>query len=194
MYQRSPRRSAKRTHSPSSSPENPSTFPTIVRPFPSPPSLYLTFCPVGDAYNFTSTGAGSYTISPSTLFHYLDASGAPVTVRAPSSTSKLTLSGSLVSTSYSARTAAQAKITYGSCTAARKTQIARASQSALALATGAYTKLKSAGANTARYRTWFGAYTSANRNTVYSHYSLIIQSGFSNFKYDCTCTDSGTFA
>ncbi|KAG5646342.1 hypothetical protein DXG03_003665 [Asterophora parasitica] len=45
-----------------------------------------------------------------------------------------------------------------------------------------------------RYTTWFGAYTDARHTTVTSHFSKISGNNLSSFKYDCTCTDSGTYA
>ncbi|KAG8679213.1 hypothetical protein FRC09_019133, partial [Ceratobasidium sp. 395] len=46
---------------------------------------------------------------------------------------------------------------------------------------------------TARYTTWFGTFTSARFSTVKSHYAAIGTDPTAS-TYDCTCTDSGTYA
>jgi peptidyl-Lys metalloendopeptidase len=41
---------------------------------------------------------------------------------------------------------------------------------------------------------WFGTYTAARHTTVTSHYQKISSHDFNSYKFDCTCTESGTYA
>ena len=54
--------------------------------------------------------------------------------------------------------------------------------------------LSSHTSSTTRYTTWFGTYSSSRHSTVLSHFSKISGSDFSSFTYDCTCTESDTYA
>lgn len=49
-------------------------------------------------------------------------------------------------------------------------------------------------AATTRYTTWFGLYTDSRHSIVQSHYNHINNNTYSTYKFDCTCTDAGTYA
>lgn len=61
-------------------------------------------------------------------------------------------------------------------------------------ANNAYSYLTGISASTTRYKTWFGTYSSSNKATVQSHYSHIKDGQLASDTFDCTCTDSGTYA
>lgn len=50
-------------------------------------------------------------------------------------------------------------------------------------------------ASTARFKKWFGTYTSAHHTTVASHYANMLKHPYaSSYEFDCTCTDANTYA
>lgn len=49
-------------------------------------------------------------------------------------------------------------------------------------------------ASTARYTTWFGAYSAANHNTILTHFTNLNSNNYSAYAFDCYCTDSGVYA
>jgi peptidyl-Lys metalloendopeptidase len=62
----------------------------------SPTTFYLTSVTVSEAYNFTSSGEGTYSIRARNLFHYVDPlSNAVVPIQANSEKRTITLSGKL---------------------------------------------------------------------------------------------------
>jgi peptidyl-Lys metalloendopeptidase len=81
------------------------------------------------------------------------------------------------------------------CSASQKSTIATAFASAKTYASGAYSYLTSypsaTRANSTRYKTWFGTYSSGNWSTATSHYNNI-SSALNNqaVVFDCGCTDS----
>jgi peptidyl-Lys metalloendopeptidase len=87
-------------------------------------------------------------------------------------------------------------LSYSVCSSTQQTTIASSVSSATTYATNAYNYLNTTTpSNTARYKTWFGAYTSTNWSTAKSHYNSI-KNAFTGAAVvvDCTCTDSGTYA
>jgi len=81
-----------------------------------------------------------------------------------------------------------------SCSNTRQTQLATARNSAVTYATNAKSYLD-AGTQGTRYTWWFGAYTSSRYSTVRTHFTNL-KSALSSqpYTFDCTCTDSGTYA
>lgn len=81
------------------------------------------------------------------------------------------------------------------CSASQKSTIATAFSSAKTYASGAYNYLSTyptaTRANSARYKTWFGTYSSGNWSTATSNYNKI-SSALTNqaVVFDCGCTDS----
>jgi peptidyl-Lys metalloendopeptidase len=87
---------------------------------------------------------------------------------------------------------AQGLTTSSNCSSTRKTTLASAFSSAQSLSTNALSYLtNTTPGNTARYKTWFGTYSSTNWNTAKSHFTAI-KSAFDNksVEIDCSCTDS----
>ncbi|CAE6468959.1 unnamed protein product [Rhizoctonia solani] len=146
-------------------------------------------------YNFTRSGAGEY--QASNVFQYVNSNGQLATVAADTQSHKLKVGGSLASAKgapkHDQRGISRRAIGYTSCTAARQTLIATAANSANTYVANANSYLAGISSGTTRYTTWFGTFTSARFSTVKSHYSLIGTDATST-TYDCTCTDSGTYA
>jgi peptidyl-Lys metalloendopeptidase len=84
--------------------------------------------------------------------------------------------------------------TYRSCSTSRKSSIATALNSAQTYAGNAEAYLNG-GATGPRYTTWFGSNSSSRYAKVRSHFTALrstIQT--KSMTFDCTCTDSGTYA
>lgn len=81
------------------------------------------------------------------------------------------------------------------CSSSRRTSIATALASAKSYASGSYNYLSTyptaSRANSVRYKTWFGSYTSSRWSTVSSNFNKI-NSALHNqpLQFDCGCTDS----
>ncbi|KAH9944017.1 peptidyl-Lys metalloendopeptidase [Epithele typhae] len=141
------------------------------------------------AYNFTTSGEGKYTIEASNLFHYVDAEGKVQELRADAEAHVAALSGKLAVSRPLERRAS-----YNGCSSSRQSSLVTAASSAQSYAASALSYLNSHTSSTTRYTTWFGTYTSSRHSTVQSHFSKISGGSYSSFTYDCTCTDSGTYA
>lgn len=93
-------------------------------------------------------------------------------------------------------TAAAASISYtGSCTSSQKSQLSQAVTAATNYASTSTTYLNGTPSATARYTTWFGAYTSSRWATARDHYTKA-RNAFQTaaLTLDCSCKDSGTYA
>lgn len=80
----------------------------------------------------------------------------------------------------------------GACTSSEQSSISSAFSSARTYANNSLSYLtNTTPGNTARYKTWFGSYTSTNWNTAKSHYSKI-KTAFDTAAVvvDCSCNDS----
>ncbi|QRV85904.1 peptidyl-Lys metalloendopeptidase [Ceratobasidium sp. AG-Ba] len=148
-------------------------------------------------YNFTRSGAGEYKLSAGNLFQYVDASGKLATVAADTQSHKLNVAGKLASSKgipkHDSRGLARRAIGFRSCSSTQQSQITTAANSANTYVANANSYLAGISSGTTRYTTWFGTFTSSRFSTVKSHYSLIGTDPTSS-TYDCTCTDSGTYA
>ena len=92
------------------------------------------------------------------------------------------------------RPAVEARALYSSCSAARVASIGLARSRAKLYAANAVQHLLPLTRASSRYATWFGVWLPARRNTAIGHYGWIYRSGFDDFRYNCACTDSGTYA
>ncbi|CAE6423933.1 unnamed protein product [Rhizoctonia solani] len=148
-------------------------------------------------YNFTRSGAGDYKFSAGNVFQYVDSNGQLATVAAEAQSHKLKVGGSLASfkgaPKHDRSGIARRAIGYTSCSSTRQSQIATAANSANSYVSSANSYLAGISSGTTRYTTWFGTFTSSRFSTVKSHYSLIGTDATST-TYDCTCTESGTYA
>ena len=83
----------------------------------------------------------------------------------------------------------------GKCTASQKSSLVSALTAAGNYASGAVTYLGGSPSGTPRYTTWFGAFTSANWNTVKTHYANIKSVYDSKpIVFDCGCKKQNTYA
>ena len=146
--------------------------------------------PVTKAYDFTKSGTGEYSVEPSNRFTIVDADGTPKDVYATvGKSAKVKLTGDLP-----APRVHNKRATYDSCSMDEQSQLETAAEDAQTYASDTYAYISGISNGTARYTTWFGDYDEDRKNIVENHFDLISGNIFSNFTYDCTCTDTDTFA
>ncbi|HEX2572858.1 MAG TPA: M35 family metallo-endopeptidase, partial [Polyangia bacterium] len=93
-------------------------------------------------------------------------------------------------------TGVAAALSTTNCTSTRASAISTAISSATTYASNATSYLtNTTPGNTARYKTWFGSYTSTGWSTARTHFTNI-RNAFQtqNVVVDCSCTDTGTYA
>ncbi len=93
-------------------------------------------------------------------------------------------------------TAAAASLSYtGACTSSQKTQLSQAVTAATNYASSSATYLSGTPSATARYTSWFGAYTASRWATAKDHF-VKARNAFQGaaLTLDCSCKDSGTYA
>ncbi|POZ63657.1 M35 family metallo-endopeptidase [Chromobacterium alticapitis] len=83
----------------------------------------------------------------------------------------------------------------GNCSVSQQSQSKDGYTAASAMADETSAYLGATPSATTRYVTWFGKYSQANWSTAKSHYVLIKDAlDTKPIKFDCSCTDSGTYA
>jgi len=150
---------------------------------------------VSTMYNFTKCGKGSYSFEPRKPFYVVDnsdESGKITTLNPKVITHTANISGKLTAISRSLIIGKRA--TYNGCTTVQQTTLVSAVSAAKAYTSNASDYLAAHTSSTTRYTTWFGPWFQTRHKTVQSHFSNIASNDFAGFRYDCTCTDSGTYA
>ncbi|RDB29715.1 Peptidyl-Lys metalloendopeptidase [Hypsizygus marmoreus] len=145
---------------------------------------------LSEAYNFTHTGEGAYNFEASNLFFIVDSANKAVPIYADNEAHSAKLSGKLAI----ARRSVDKRATYNGCSSSQQSLLASAASAAQSYASNALSYANAHTSASTRYTTWFGTYTASRHTTVVSHFSKISGNTFSSYKYDCTCTDSGTYA
>ncbi|KXN86513.1 Peptidyl-Lys metalloendopeptidase [Leucoagaricus sp. SymC.cos] len=141
-------------------------------------------------YDFTDAGEGAYSFEANNLFYAVDDSAKVTVLKANVEAHTARVSGTL----RVARPAVEKRASYNGCSSSEQSGLVSAASAAQSYAASALSYLTSHTSSTTRYVTWFGTYTSSRHSTVQSHFSSISSNTFSSFTYDCTCTDSGTYA
>ncbi|KAF8646489.1 hypothetical protein AX16_007191 [Volvariella volvacea WC 439] len=147
---------------------------------------------LSQAYNLTNTGVGDYTFEANNRFYIVGADNHVSTVYADGEVHTARVSGRLAAARRDEGLTKRA--TFVGCSSSQQSLINTAASSATTYATNSYNYLNANTAATTRYTTWFGAFTSSRRSTVLSHFNAIRGNNFNSFTWDCTCTDSGTYA
>ncbi|KAJ6533465.1 peptidyl-Lys metalloendopeptidase [Mycena sp. CBHHK59/15] len=145
------------------------------------------------AYNFTSSGSGTYDISASNKLQYVDpATNKLATIYADAADAHTTsVSGELA---IARRSQFAKRIAYQSCSSSEKTQLVNAAAAAQSYVDAAKAYLTSTTTSSTRWVTWFGTFTTAHHTTVLSHYTKMSADAYADYTYDCSCTDSDTYA
>ncbi|KAH7104632.1 deuterolysin M35 metalloprotease [Auriculariales sp. MPI-PUGE-AT-0066] len=155
---------------------------------------------IGNAYDFTHTGAGLYSIETSSKLTLVTENGFEE-IHADTTALETKLTGALIKPELKtavenarsraiSRRSLDKRISYDSCSSSRQSQIATAASSALTYATNAAAYLTNHTTTSTRYTTWFGTFTSSRRSTVLSHYNNLKSHSWSSNTYSCDCTES----
>ncbi|PFH48359.1 hypothetical protein AMATHDRAFT_49565 [Amanita thiersii Skay4041] len=144
------------------------------------------------AYNFASSGEGRYSIKAANEFYVVDQSTKELQmVEAEVGKEHVTfISGKLATRDE----ALERRATFVQCTAARQAAVNSAIREASRYAVNAYRYMQARGTASPRYTTWFGAFTTARRDTVREHFRRINNNNFNNFKYFCDCNRANVYA
>lgn len=146
---------------------------------------------VSEAYNFTSPGEGTYSFEAlENVFYNVGDNGEMMPIYADTQAHSVSLSGQLAI----APSRVSKRAMFNECSSSQQSALNSAAAAAKTYATSALSYANSHTSATSKYTTWFGTFTTARHNTVVSHYSRISSSEFNTFTFDCTCTDSGTYA
>ncbi|KAG6856943.1 hypothetical protein H0H87_011929 [Tephrocybe sp. NHM501043] len=143
---------------------------------------------LSEAYAFPKEG--EYAVVANNLFYAVDSQKQAVPVYATVEAHSAKLTGKLAVK----RPAQVKRATYNGCSSSEQSSLVTAASGAQTYAANALSYLNSHTSTTTRFVTWFGTYTAAHHTTVTSHFSKISSNTFSANTYDCTCTDSGTYA
>lgn len=145
---------------------------------------------LSEAYNFSDSGEGDYAFEANNLFYIIDSSNKAVPLYANAEAHTAKLVGKLAVV----RSTQVKRATFNGCSSTQQSQLNTAASSAQSYASSAASYLSSHTSSTTRYATWFGTYTSSRRSTALSHFNNMNSHSISAYKFDCTCTDSGTYA
>lgn len=130
---------------------------------------------LGGVYNFSETGASTYTIAPAPfteVFTNVLSNGTLSLVQAVTDTSyAVELTGNLAPANYAGQEHYRRAV-FQRCTPAQKTVLVRAYKNAQTYATSATSYLKKIKSGTTRYTTWFGQYTTTRKNLVLSRFTV----------------------
>ncbi|KAF7355924.1 Peptidyl-Lys metalloendopeptidase [Mycena venus] len=145
------------------------------------------------AYNFTASGESTYDIAASNKFQYVDAeTNELVTIHADhADTHTAAVSGELA---VSRRSSLGKRIAYQSCSSSEKTTLVSAASAAQTYANNAKSYLTTQTTTSTRFVTWFGTFTTAHHTTILSHYTKMAAATYSSYTFDCSCTDTDTYA
>ncbi|KAJ7881782.1 peptidyl-Lys metalloendopeptidase [Mycena olivaceomarginata] len=138
------------------------------------------------AYNFTASGASTYDIAAANATNTL------VTIHADhADTHTAAISGELA---VARRSNVNKRIAYQSCSTTEKSQLVSAAAAAQTYANNAKSYLTAQTTTSTRFVTWFGTFTTAHHTTILSHYTKMAADAYADYTFDCSCTDSDTYA
>ncbi|KAF8627321.1 hypothetical protein AX15_004400 [Amanita polypyramis BW_CC] len=144
------------------------------------------------AYDFSTSGAGEYTIRASGCFYVVDALGDAIPSYAEIAHHIAKIGVKLVLPQK--KPVPERRPKFAGCTASQESQIASAIPVAERYVQNAFDHLQSHNSGTPRYTTWFGQYNSERHSTALSHFEKIHGNNFSSFTFVCFCSRPGTFA
>ncbi|KAI0785486.1 hypothetical protein BC629DRAFT_521998 [Irpex lacteus] len=145
-------------------------------------------------YNFTTSGAGSYSFAAVNRFYFVDPeTSLPVELYADHPEAhNSAVSGTLAVAKPKSNLSKRA--TYTGCSSSQQSALVSAASAAQSYAASAYSYTNSHTSSTTRYTTWFGTYTASRHSTILTHFSNLNGNTYSSYHFDCTCTDSDTYA
>ncbi|KIY61772.1 zincin [Cylindrobasidium torrendii FP15055 ss-10] len=162
---------------------------------------------LGNFYRFDNAGEGSFTVTPLSTLEVLAEDGSLSAIEAEVTGATVDIAGTLASAKglrptsvggTAARVSRDAshltkRATYSSCSSTRQSQNNAAITAASTLAKNSLTHLNANKSGSTLQTTWYGTFSSSHwTGTVKAFTGL--QTEPASWLYDCTCTDSGTYA
>ncbi|KDQ63151.1 hypothetical protein JAAARDRAFT_118985, partial [Jaapia argillacea MUCL 33604] len=149
---------------------------------------------LADAYNFTATGPGKYEFAANNMFYHVGDAGTveDIIYASHADAHMIALSGRLARARPSQTLVKRAS--YNGCSTSEKSSLAQAAPAAQTYVANAMSYLQAHTSSTTRFTTWFGTYLSSHHSTVLTHYTNMNGNVYTSYSFDCTCTDSGTYA
>ncbi|KAI0347609.1 peptidyl-Lys metalloendopeptidase [Trametopsis cervina] len=147
---------------------------------------------LSEAYDFATSGEGTYTVAGARSFSFIDpSSGTPANLIAKDvQPHVLAISGELTVP----RPTQTKRETYTGCGVNEQSTITAAAAAAQSYAAASFNYLQTHTASTPRFTTWFGKFSAADRTTVLTHFTNLNNNSYASYSFDCTCTDSGVYA
>ncbi|KAJ3506279.1 hypothetical protein NLJ89_g6955 [Agrocybe chaxingu] len=166
---------------------------------------------LANAYDFSASGPGTYSVDISPTFLALDALNQTFSLTASVFSSVLSLTNTLghdlqtpvVRSALSSDTTLAKKrhfvkrASYIACSPLHRIYIQQAVAAAQKYASEAYSYTSEhhdMATESPRYLTWFGAYDAERYDTVFTHFTNINADDFSSFTYYCDCLDPTAYA
>lgn len=143
---------------------------------------------LADAYDFSTTGEGIYSIDTSPRFHIVADDGIGH-IYATTVAHEARLSGNLKRIARPVKRA-----NYNGCSPEQESTLATAQVNAQKLVAESLAYLRAHTSATTRYTTWFGEYTDARHATVEGHYAALDGRSYAAGAYDCDCKEADTWA
>ncbi|KAF8953683.1 hypothetical protein BDZ97DRAFT_1908695 [Flammula alnicola] len=142
---------------------------------------------LGQAYNFTKAGAGTYNVFPHITFQAFNVtSGSVFTVQAQSASQTVNIINPFSIVNLNAIKKHQKRTTFVGCSDEHQGNLGNVVNSGETYARDTYHFLTQSGSSeSARYNAWFGAFSQDNYNVVLQHFQAIDAADFGEFTYDC---------
>ncbi|KAI0094340.1 deuterolysin M35 metalloprotease [Irpex rosettiformis] len=144
-----------------------------------------------EAYDFTSSGQGLYTLTGANKFYFVDPNTNEPTLLTADAVQPHTMSVSSAATT--ARPSPVKREAYTACSPDQQTAITAAASMAQAMVADSFTHAQAHTARTIRYQVWFGAYSDANHATVLTNYASLNNGSYAEYSYDCSCNIPSVF-
>ncbi|KAK0441453.1 uncharacterized protein EV420DRAFT_1119424 [Desarmillaria tabescens] len=161
---------------------------------------------LGNFYNFTNTGESGYTITPLSTIQAVEDDGTLTTIGAHVTPASIMLSGQLSSSSTlsssslggasdgrsSARSLSK-RASYTSCSSSRQSINAQAISDSSVIAQASIDHLEANPSGSTTQTTWYGTFATGRYKGTLSAFEGLVSEPAS-WTYDCSCTDSDTYA
>ncbi|KAG8769933.1 hypothetical protein FRC12_004630 [Ceratobasidium sp. 428] len=136
-------------------------------------------------YNFTLPGEGLYDFGAANVFTYVDTSGALKNIEASTTSNRFSIAGKLASSNGYAPALSRRDVTYTGCSPTQQSQILEAATESNKYVSEVNAYLAGISSSTARYKNWFGNFSTSGYNDVLSRYQKI-GTDATESRYDCT--------
>ncbi|KAF7359933.1 Peptidyl-Lys metalloendopeptidase [Mycena venus] len=142
------------------------------------------------AYNFTSSGHGSYSLVAGNEFQYIDPATNSlqfISANMADATHTTVVSGQLAIAQ--PPSSLERRIKYTGCTADQQSQVSAAADQAQKYAHLARVYLNQNRISTPRFVTWFGKFSDAHHKTIHRHFINMATHKYRQYNYNCNCQE-----